>query len=327
MVADNFTKVTDLIKEEDSFLIASHFLPDGDSVGSSLALARSLIKSGKKVTLFNRDSIPAKYQFLNHLSLSTLMINSYPEDNENINLIVLDCSDFGRSGLPPEMQNNFKTIINIDHHVTNEYYGSVNLVLPEAAATGEIVFKLLRYGELYIDKDIATALYVAISTDTGSFKFENTTSRTHIIVADLLNYNINPATISQHVFDEKPLPYFLLLKKALSTLEFWEDNRIASMTISRDMLLQEGADMEIMDGIINYTKNIDGVEVGILFFIDRDNEIKVGLRSKNVDVSLIADRFGGGGHIRAAGFRNTGSYPEVKNKTIAAAIKLIDAGT
>lgn len=327
MVADNFTKVTDLIKEEDSFLIASHFLPDGDSVGSSLALARSLIKSGKKVTLFNRDSIPAKYQFLNHLSLSTLMINSYPEDNENINLIVLDCSDFGRSGLPPEMQNNFKTIINIDHHVTNEYYGSVNLVLPEAAATGEIVFKLLRYGELYIDKDIATALYVAISTDTGSFKFENTTSRTHIIVADLLNYNINPATISQHVFDEKPLPYFLLLKKALSTLEFWEDNRIASMTISRDMLLQEGADMEIMDGIINYTKNIDGVEVGILFFIDRDNEIKVGLRSKNVDVSLIADRFGGGGHIRAAGFRNTGSYPEVKNKTIAATIKLIDAGT
>lgn len=327
MATDNFTNIVDMIKDEESFLIASHFLPDGDSVGSSLALARSLVKNGKKVMLFNRDPIPVKYQFLNHADLSASMTNNFAGDAANTNLVVLDCSDFSRSGLLLEFKNSFKTVTNIDHHVTNEYYGTANLVVPEAAATGEIIYELLRHGNFFIDDHIATALYVAITTDTGSFKFENTTSRTHRIVADLLNYNINIAVISQRIFDEKPLVYFLILKKALSTLEFWKDDRIAAITISRDLLVQEGADMEVLDGMINYTKNIGGVEVGILFFIDQDNEIKVGLRSKNVDVSMIADQFGGGGHVRAAGFRRKGSYHDVKKETVAAATRLIDTET
>ncbi|NLI69405.1 MAG: bifunctional oligoribonuclease/PAP phosphatase NrnA [Firmicutes bacterium] len=327
MATDNFTKIVDVIREEESFLVASHFLPDGDSVGSSLALARSLIRNGKRVMLFNRDPIPVKYQFLNHADLSALMINDFAGDAAKTNLVVLDCSDFSRSGLLPELKNSFKTLINIDHHVTNEYYGTANLVVPEAAATGEIIYELLRHGHFFIDDHIATALYVAIITDTGSFKFENTTSQTHRIVADLLNYDIDVAAISQRIFDEKPLVYFMILKKALSTLELWEGDRIAALTVSRDLLVQEGADMEILDGMINYTKNIDGVEVGILFFIDQDNEIKVGLRSKNVDVSVIADRFGGGGHVRAAGFRHKGPYHDLKRKTIAAAARLIDTGT
>jgi bifunctional oligoribonuclease and PAP phosphatase NrnA len=321
MNAESLREAIESLNKEESFFIVSHYLPDGDSIGSSVALARALLNRGKSVFVYCRDPVPAKYKFIDEEGL----VSSVPGDiKEEDTLIVLDCSDLTRTGLSEEQLKKFKMIINIDHHVTNENFGMINVVSEEAAATGEIIFELLCQGDFNIDRDTAAALYVAILTDTGSFKFENTAPRTHNIAADLLSYNLNPSIISLRVFDEKPLSYFMLLKKALSTLELYEDGKIASITISNEMLQQEGASMEMLDGMVNYAKNIDSVEIGILFYIEAGNEVKVGLRSKYTDVSIIAHKFHGGGHKRAAGFRANEPYAAIKQKTIEAASALLD---
>lgn len=320
-MADSYEELFDVLKKEESFFIVSHYLPDGDSLGSSLAFASFLLQENKKVFLYCRDAVPLKYRFLDNANMISDSIDSIDADTV---LLILDCSDLSRTGLSADQVKQFKLVVNIDHHITNEYYGGINLVIPDAAATGEIVYEIISQWGGSVDYSIARALYVAILTDTGSFKYENTTSRTHRIVADLMEYDLNPSFISLRVFDEKPLPYFLLLKKALSTLELWQSGKIAFLTLNNEMLLQEGATMEMLDGMVNYAKNIDTVEIGIIFYIDCDSEVKVGLRSKTVDVSSIAEKFNGGGHVRAAGFRIGEPYEVIKKKTLDEAVKLIE---
>jgi len=321
---DNFAGLLDIFNKKESFYLVSHYLPDGDSIGSLIALAKTLLNSGKIINVFCRDQVPAKYTFLDDPPLISSIFNE--EVAEGNILIVLDCSDTSRTGISVEQLNKFEVIINIDHHITNEYFGHINLVYPEASATGEIIYELIGRGNLYLDPKIAQALYVAISTDTGSFKYENSTPRAHQIVADLMkNYELQPSLISQKIFDEKPLAYYLLLNKALSSLELFEDGKIACMTISEENLFEVGASLEILDGIVNYAKSIDTVEIGMLFYVNGKGEVKVGMRSKEVDVSKIAEKFNGGGHAKAAGFRAEGFYAHTKKKTLEAAVNLISS--
>lgn len=304
-----------ILQEEDFFFIVSHILPDGDSIGSCIAMALALEKMGKRVKVFSCDPVPNKYLFLRGSSLITQEVDSAGYSV----LLVLDCSDLSRTGLPREVINSFSLVINIDHHVTNTGYGHVNLIDPEAAATGEIIYRLLEEMDLPVNKDIAVALYTAILTDTGSFKYENTTPETHRVVAELLEHGVSVA-VSQRIYDDYPLQYILLLKETLSTLEMWEEGSIASLTVSKELMLRCRATMENLDGIINYVKNIETVEIGILFYLSGDEEIKVALRSKNVDVSKLAGAFNGGGHLRAAGFRINVPYHQAKNEVIQASI-------
>ena len=321
MPDSSYQEVLRVIQSDKPIHIISHYNPDGDSVGSSLGLVSTLLEQGKTIEVFCSDPVPSKYRFLND---SELVSQNLPIKNiDDKILFVLDCSDLDRTGLSSEQISQYELIVNIDHHKTNEYYGDINLVVPEASATGEIIFELITMGNLPLNKFVAQALYVAISTDTGSFKFENTSSRTHEVIAELMKYEIHHSTMVQQIFDEKPLPYFFLLKNALSSLEFWCDSEISCMTLSNELLLQIGANMEMLDGVVNYAKNIDTVEIGLLFFVAANDEIKVGMRSKNVDISLIAEKFNGGGHARAAGFRAQGAYQDVKSRTIEAAIELL----
>jgi len=321
MVMNN-NEVIELLKTKKSFHIVSHYNPDGDSIGSALALGTVLKYDDKHVEVFCLDPVPEKYTFLTN---SSNVLNDLSEiDPSGVILVVLDCSDISRTGLTEEHIDNYDLVINIDHHKTNEYFGDINLVVPEASATGEIIFEIIKQGNLLLNFEIAQALYVAISTDTGSFKFENTTSHTHEVIAEIMKYDIKHSQIAQQVFEEKPLPYFFLLKNALSSLEFWHGGKVSCITVSKELLNQIGANLEMLDGIVNYAKNIDTVEIGILFYIADKNEVKVGMRSKNVDISIIAERFNGGGHARAAGFRAMKNYPDVKATTIQAASELID---
>ena len=322
MVMSSNHEVIELLKTKKSFHIVSHYNPDGDSIGSALALGTVLKYNDKHVEVFCLDPVPEKYTFLTNSSNALSDLSDI--DPSGVILVVLDCSDISRTGLTKERIDNYDLVINIDHHKTNEYFGDINLVLPEASATGEIIFELIKQGDMKLDFHIAQALYVAISTDTGSFKFENTTSRTHEVIAEIMTYDIQHSQIAQQVFDEKPLPYFFLLKNALSSLEFWHEGKVSCITISKELLSQIGANLEMLDGIVNYAKNINTVEIGILFYIAEKNEVKVGMRSKNVDISIIAERFNGGGHARAAGFRAMEAYPYVKNTTIQAASELIN---
>lgn len=319
MTADR-TKIIDTLKNESQFYLISHMLPDGDSIGSLLGMGLGLRSIGKEVTLLTPGHIPNKYKFL--AGSGTVYHNGsidYPERA----VIVLDSSDPDRLGLFKDSVMQSRMIINIDHHVTNQRFGHLNYVDDTASATGEIVFSLLRELDVKIDYYLAEALYVAISADTGSFKYENTTSQTHKVVSALLETGINPGVISQKIFDERPYTYYIMLKEALSTLEFYENRTVAVMTLSKDIRERSGATTDDLEGIVNFSRNIEGIELGILFYVESDNDVKVGFRSRSLDASELAGRLNGGGHIRAAGCRMQGDYELVKERVMAEAFKMV----
>jgi len=313
-------KIVEVLKDEKRFNLISHMLPDGDSIGSLLAMGEALKLAGKEVEMYTPDYIPRRYMFLVG---AEDVSQELPADSADITAVVLDCSDPERLGSLKNAVMNSRQIINIDHHITNHNFGNLNLVDPDAAATGEIVFHLLQDTGITINKSIAEALYVAIASDTGSFKFDNTMPGTHRVVASLLDYSLNPGTLSQKIFDEHPLSFYILLKEALSSLELDLRHGIALMTLSRDIRERSGAKRDDLEGIVNYTRNIEGIELGILFYVEGKNEVKVGFRSKNLDVSVLAGKLNGGGHARAAGCRLYGNYESVKEKVLREAYAML----
>ncbi len=319
MITDR-AKIVECLKEEDAFYLISHMQPDGDSIGSLLALGEGLLKKGKNVKLFNPGQVPRKFSFLKG---ADLVQNEVLINDPTIPVVVLDSSDPERLGIFRDAVMKCETIINIDHHVTNQRYGTYNLVDVYAAATGEIIYHILHDLELPLNADIARSLYIAISTDTGSFKYDNTTPDTHRITAALLEHIKNPGLLNLKIFDERPLSFYILLKEALSSLEMYADRKIAVMTLSRDIRERSGATTDELDGIINYPRNIEGVELGILFYVENSHEVKVGFRSKSMDVSVLAGKFNGGGHARAAGCRLYDKYETVKEQVIDEALSMV----
>ncbi len=314
-------KIIETFKNEESFILISHMLPDGDSIGSLLAMGEGLRKMGKKVRLFTPGKIPFMYKYLE--GTESIGHEPVPVD-PGMTVVVLDSSDPDRMGLFRDAVMESKTVINIDHHVTNQRFGTLNYIDSTAAATGEIVYNLLEELQVELDQGIAEALYVAISTDTGSFKYENTTPSTHRVIAELLEHGLNPGAISQKIFDERPLSFYILLKEALSGLEMYEERKIAVMALSKDIRERTGASTDDLEGIVNYTRNIEGVELGILFYVESDSEVKVGFRSKTLDASELAGRLNGGGHIRAAGCRLQGDFETAKSRVLAEARDMLN---
>jgi bifunctional oligoribonuclease and PAP phosphatase NrnA len=312
--------IIEKLKNEQSFYLISHMLPDGDSIGSLLAMGEGLASLGKMIKMFTPGSIPRKYKFLygaDSVSHEVLI------DDPEVTVVVLDSSDLDRLGLFKETITKSSQIINIDHHVTNQRFGNLNLVDATAAATGEIVHQILVDLQVQLTESIAESLYVAISADTGSFKFDNTTPNTHRVAASLLECGLSPGTLSQIMFDERPLSFYVLLKEALSSLEMYEDRSVAVMTLSKDIRERSGASTDDLDGIVNYARNIEGIELGILFYVEGNDEVKVGFRSRSLDVSALAGKLNGGGHVRAAGCRMIGDYITVKEKVMGEALKML----
>lgn len=317
---NNINKIVDLLKKEQCFYLVSHILPDGDSIGSLLALGEALRQMGKEVRLLSPHPVSKRYIFLEGSS----SISQELAYDHCSTVVVLDSSDLERTGQFKEQLAGAQCLVNIDHHPTNRNYGTLNLVEPGAAATGELLYHLFISLGVKITGSMAAALYVAIATDTGSFKYDNTTPETHRIVAALLEQGgLNPAWIAQRIFDERPLSFFLLLKEALATLEIDNHLCIATLAVGSDMLEKYNVSIEEIEGLINFTRNIEGVELGILFYVESDREIKVGFRSKKADVSILAGRLNGGGHARAAGCRLSGSYAEVKQMVLREARNLL----
>jgi phosphoesterase RecJ-like protein len=306
-------RVVELIDQEPAFNLVSHVLPDGDSIGSLLALGEALQNLGKKVALFSPGTLPKKYSFLKGSSA----IAGAGMDTAAIPVVLaLDCSDPDRFENFKEQVLQARHIVNIDHHVTNRGYGTINLVDPHASATGEIIYNLLQALHVPLTASICEALYVAIATDTGSFKYDNTTAAAHRVVAALLEYPLKIGELAQRIFDQRPLAFYRLLQEALATLELHGNGKIAIMTISREMLDRHGAAVEDMEGIVNYTRDIEGVEIGILFYVENPSEVKVGFRSHHVDISVLAGKFNGGGHPKAAGCRIYSPYAVVREQVL-----------
>lgn len=309
----DYQLIKEKIVQEEKFVLISHVNPDGDSIGSMAAMGHLLAVLKKDFVIIVKDKTPAKYRFL----LDGLPLAESLYGFRDAVCIAVDSSDLSRLGGFAD-QIDKMPIINIDHHVSNTRFGIFNLVVPEAAATGEIIYDLFQLFSISIDSKIAECLYVAISTDTGNYKFSNTSHKSFSITASLLQTGFDLRGITTKIFDEISLPAFCLLKEGLQTLELSKDKKIAWIVIDNETLNNCSATSEDLDGLINYTINMKNVEVGLLFHVKKTGEIKVGFRStKNVNVSIIAQSFGGGGHKNAAGctFKNI-PLEQVKTKVL-----------
>ncbi|MNO59667.1 Bifunctional oligoribonuclease and PAP phosphatase NrnA [compost metagenome] len=219
-------------------------------------------------------------------------------------VICVDCADFQRVGLTHRYFANDALILNIDHHPTNNGYGFVNLIKPDAAATAEILFDLLKTFEIEWDIDIATAIYTGLLTDTGGFRYTNTSPKVMATVSELLSFGVKGPELAETLLEEMTLPQIKILNKALNTLQLSPEGDIAWLYVTPEDMIECAAANEDLEGIVNYPRNIRGVEVGMLFKVIHEHAVKVSLRSAGkVDVAELAQTFGGGGHTRAAGAR------------------------
>lgn len=291
-------KAIELIQSSKNIYIASHVQPDGDNIGSILALALALRKINKEVYILKTDEVPSDYKFLPSVDL--IMDYEYPRDIDLF--IALDSSDLNRLGKNKAFFELAKNTINIDHHVSNDNYGDINIIDSKAAATGEIIFNFINRLNIELDKDIATCIYTAISTDTGSFMYDNVTDKTHNIIAELIKLDIDKSNININLYQSRSIERTNLFIKAFSTLKTFNDNKIAIVKVTREMLTESGAKMEDTEGIISFVREIAPVEIACLLKEFDDKEIKVSMRSKRyANVASICQAFNGGGHIRAAG--------------------------
>lgn len=289
----------EIIRDSSNIYIASHINPDGDNIGSMLALGLGLKKIGKSVKILKSDSLPKEFNFLpGYYYIEDL--NSLPDEIDLF--IALDSSDEDRLGENKRLLEISKTIINIDHHISNNKFGHINIVDPNAAATGELVFNFLQVLGINIDKEIAENIYTAISTDTGSFKYESVTSSTHLIISQLIQAGIKVGELNIKLYESQSLNKTRLFIKALGSMNIYFDGKLALVKISQEMLEEVNAKMEDSEGIVSFLRKIEGVEVACLLKELKEEDIKVSIRSKEyVDVSLLCEELGGGGHKRAAG--------------------------
>lgn len=299
------------IKENDDFLIVSHVHPDGDTISSSLAMAYILKLLGKSFEIVNQDHVPDKYNFLSMFDKFKVISDI---EKKYTNIITLDIADINRAGKINDLLCKKPRILNIDHHFTNDNFGDINIVMPSAAATTEVIYYLINKMGIEFDENLATYIYTGLLTDTGGFRYSNTTSNVMRIAAEMLDYKISPATIAEITLETMTKSFLEVLKKALDNLELVEGSQVAWTTLLYSDIENLDEDTE---GIVSYTRNIEGVEVGIFFKETSPNEYKVSLRSKNhIDVGSIAKIFGGGGHIRAAGFSYSGLLDTIKSELL-----------
>lgn len=306
-------QIAELLKKHNKFVVTAHVNPDGDALGSVLALSNYLISIGKNVTCLIDDDIPSNFNFLNNIK----MITSPVENKINADLlIVLDSSDLERIGRVRQLTS--APILNIDHHVSNNQFANYLYLDSNVAATGEIIFQLLKLMDAQITVAIAEYLYTAIATDSGFFKYSNTSESTMKIAAELIHYGVKPNLISE-ALEKKPLSSIRALPKVLETLELFANNTIACICITQNIL-------ELCDsteGFIDFPRVIDGVELAIMIKYVDDVSCRVSMRSKTIDVSKIATSLGGGGHKKAAGCTIHQSLIDSKKTIVDAAINLM----
>lgn len=317
--------IMNLIKAGHRFVLSGHVMPDGDSLGSVLALGEVLEEMGKEVTMLCYDPVPDNYTFLP--GAGKLLTGDRQLGGNYDAFIVLDCSVPDRLGPYDRLLGQVPLVINIDHHPDNSIPGDYNYVDPSAAATGEILFDMLRGSGRSLSPGVATCLYTAIITDTGSFQYENVTPATHRRVADLIEYGVDIGKVNSMIFDQKPLSSILLLREALQTLQFSDCGRVAWITVFRHTLEKVKARDEHTENLINYPRSISGVKVAILFRELENGVFKVGFRSKeDIDVNRLATRFGGGGHKKASGCLLHGKFEDIINKVVTAALDAVEGG-
>lgn len=302
-----------------TILISVHKSPDGDALGSQLALMLALEKMGKTVTVHNLDPVPEIYRFLPHQA----RITSGPAVAGRFDAMIVLDADPPRTGLFSG-EYPAATLINIDHHITNPVIWPLTWLDAAASATGEMIYKLVTQAGLPIDRDMALCLYTAIFTDTGSFRYTNTSPECMRISATLLEAGADSWLVTEHVYESYSFNRLKLLGVVLGDMERSPDNRIAWVVVTDELYQKTGTTSEDTDNFVNYVRSVSGVEVAILFRQTAQKQYKISLRSKGrVDISSLAQALGGGGHKNAAGSTLDGTLEDVKRKVLGEVAKVI----
>lgn len=316
-------RILEAIREHRTFCIVGHIRPDGDCIGSQLALALALRHEGKQVTVWNQDTVPQKYRFLNPDGLL-----EKPRAGKKFDCVIAtDCASYERLGKVGACINERKLLINIDHHISNPRYGDLNWVSPREASTGELIYRLIKVARWPITPAMADLLFTAISTDTGSFQYANARPGTFHTGAELVTRGANLARICDEVYQSYPLSRAKLLKHVYSKFRLTDNDRIAWFWLKQADFARTGAESDDTEGLIDHIRAIEPVVVACVFEELSPEHTRISLRSKDqrVSVNEIAALFGGGGHPAAAGARVAGNPLGVQRRVIAAIKKALRA--
>jgi phosphoesterase RecJ-like protein len=310
------------IHSRQRFLLTSHARPDGDSIGSQLAMAFALDALGKTVRIVNADPAPEHYQ--EFPGMDRIEIAAAVERPDVDAVIVMECSDLSRTGVAG-LEGQF--IINIDHHAGNRMYGAINWYDLSAAACGEMVIDVIRALGVPLTTEIATHIYLAILTDTGSFHHSNITPRTFDICRQCVDAGVNPAVMARRVFDSNSFGKLKLIGALLDDMELVDEGRLAVMHLDDEMLQSTGSTNNDTEGLINLPLTAREIQAVVFFKIGDDEQVRVSMRSKyDVDVRQVAAAYGGGGHKNAAGFTAAGKLADVKDEIIGRMVEAIRSG-
>jgi bifunctional oligoribonuclease and PAP phosphatase NrnA len=314
-------EICDAILSRRRFLLTSHARPDGDSIGSQLAMAYALDALGREVRIVNADAAPDHYR--EFPGLDRIEIGPHSDADADA-LIVMECSDLSRTGVTG-LDRHF--IINIDHHAGNKMYGAVNWFDESAAACSEMVFDVIRALGVPLTREIATHIYLAILTDTGSFHHSNITPRTFDICRQAVEAGVNPAAMARRVFDSNSFGKLKLIGALLDSMELIDDGRLAVLQMDDSMLQLCGCTHNDTEGVINLPLTAREIQAVVFFKIGANGEVRVSMRSKyDVDVRMVASGYGGGGHKNAAGFTVNGRLDDVRPEIVARLVAAIQQG-
>ena len=304
-----------VLREKDRFLVSCHENPEGDAIGSELALALALRKMGKTATVLNADPVPANLLFLP--GADTVV---FDEDGSKYDVaVVVDCGSPERTGRVGHELRKCPLLVNIDHHRTNGDMGELALVDPDAAATGLLIHRVLSAMGYEICLDVATNIYVAVLTDTGSFHYGSSSPEAFEVAGEMVRRGVDPWAVAEQVYETQSAHRLRLLGRVLDSLEVSADGRVACITTMREDLREFASGKDALEGFINYPRSIVGVEVAVSFRDEEGGVFRVSFRSKGrVDVSAVAARFGGGGHRNAAGCTVPGTLADVKKRVLEA---------
>jgi len=311
-------KIAERIKRNKSFLITSHTNPEGDALGSEIAFYILLSKLGKKAVIVNEDRPLYGYEFLPGIE----GIKRYKNEKQKFDFdcfVTLDSSDLKRTGEVWRLIRG-KEVLNIDHHISNPRFGSVNWVEPYASSCSEMVYRLYIALKVSLDKDAALALYTGILTDTGSFRYSNTSSFTHNAAADLLTYGINVAEVYKYAYENIPFEDMQVLLKILPKIKREAKGKLIWFQVPHNLLKKQKISFDLAENILTFGRSIKGVKVVALFKenLGVSQEIRVNLRSDGkIDVNKIASCFGGGGHKAAAGITIHGKIGNVRRRVVS----------
>lgn len=301
--------IAKIIEKAKNIAILPHISADGDCLGSAFALKLILARSGRNAAVLLEEENP--------VICGVLFGTEQNELPEYDTAIAVDCADEFRVGRRGEMFANCPVTVNIDHHPTNTRFAQHNYVDESAAAAGEIIFELSQHLKVPLNREIATNLYVAISSDTGCFSYSNATPKTYRIAARLLEQDINHSSINEILFEKKSMAKILLERDAFNSFETLMDGKIAMVSVTKQQILAAGATDEEASGLVSIPRSLDTAVVAVCLRESVSNGgVKVSLRSAFVDVSEIAARLGGGGHVRASGCTMEGNIQTVKQAVL-----------